>query len=99
VPRLKEVTGQVGFVRPAYLTVVYRRDAEKNMDHEMIFPLDEDVALQNKREFRELRSGDTVTVTYEEKRWVGEDGGERAKRKATRVRFIRSESTGLRSGG
>ena len=96
---MKELTGEVGVVRPTYLTLVYGWDPETRTDNEMVFPIDENVALLNRNSLDEFAVGDTVSVTYEEKRWTTPEGQDKAERHATGVRFISAANTAdLNSG-
>ena len=96
---VKEVSGEVGFVRPLYITVVYARDMEKGAEYEMVFPIDEDVTLLNRRSFDEINPGDTISVTYEERTWTTAEGLEKTERRAKAVRFVSAANTAtLKSG-
>lgn len=94
---VKHITGEVSIIRPHYLSVVYKQDAETRMEYEMVFPMNKDVEFFHKKSLDDIEVGDTVRVTYEEKTWTTEDGMERMKRKAKEVWFVRPAKKGLRS--
>lgn len=96
---VKQVTGELSLIRPGSISLVYRRDEQRAMDYEMVFPIGKGVALLRRRALSELQVGDTVRVTYEERAWKEEATGvERMQRRATTIEFLRSAQAGLRSG-
>ena len=95
---VKHVTGELSLIRPGSISVVYKRDAKKGMDYEMVLPFDKDVRLAYKRSLDEFQLGDTVRVTYEERTWKTDEDLERMQRKAMEIQFMSPAKPGLRSG-
>jgi len=101
VVETKKVRGTVSIVRPWLLALEYKQDLARGIGYEMSFPLDAEIEVSGaKRSIGELEPGDTVSVTYEEKTWMtdeGDEGLERHARRATEIVFIKSAPSALKS--
>lgn len=95
---VEQVTGELSLIRPGSINLVYGRDDEQKMDYEMVLPLVPDVKVIRRRDLSELRVGDTVLVTYEERTWEDEAEVERMQRRATTIEFLRPAAANMRSG-
>lgn len=57
-------------------------------DADIFFKLDEDLSFIRKKGFEEIKLGDVISVTYEERTGVTEDGRLHVERIAKRITFI-----------
>ena len=72
------------------ITLIDSRGNDTNRD--MFFHADEELKVQHKRKFSDIKIGDTVKVVYDEITQVTEDGEKRLiKRVAKIVKFVRSK--------
>lgn len=103
----KEVTGEVGVVRPPFMAIVYKKDKRKGIEYEIALRLDkDDVLIERKDSLDQIHQGDTVRVVYEEKQKeyevTNEKGRKEIKRKVVsrdvkKIIFVRAKPKGLRS--
>jgi len=86
----KEVTGEVTWIGKNKIAILYQIDTEKSTEYEILLPFDEkELKVIHKKSLEEIKSGDTVTVEYEEITEESEQGG-RTDFKARAIKFIRS---------
>jgi len=62
----KVVSGEVAAISSRLITIIYDKDEEKKIEHEIDLPIDKDIKLVHKRELSDINIGDIVRVTYEE---------------------------------
>ena len=102
----KQITGKVSAINPRehFLTVIYERVKEHGVEYEMLLSFTDDVELEYKRNLSELKYGDTVRVSYEEKqqeatRQTADGKTERytkiLAREAKVITFMKPQMTGL----
>ena len=102
----KQITGKVSAINPRehFLTVIYEQMKEQGVEYEMLLSFTDDVELQYKRDLNELKYGDTIRVSYEEKqqeakRQTADGKTERytkiLAREAKVITFMKSQMTGL----
>ncbi|MDD5454117.1 MAG: hypothetical protein PHW62_01265 [Candidatus Ratteibacteria bacterium] len=63
---LKEVQGEVTWIRNDKIAIMYAQDNEAGTAEEMLLPVPEDVSVINKKSLNEIKVGDIVRVQYEE---------------------------------
>lgn len=84
----KSMTGEVAGISPSFIAVVYDKDDKSA--YEMALNLDPKVKIVGKKNINEIRVGDTVTVSYDERFQKDEKGDTRINgRKVTAISFIR----------
>ena len=60
----KEVSGQVSGISSSLISILYGQD--KKTSYEMALTIDKDTKVEHKKSLKEIQSGDTVLVKYEE---------------------------------
>lgn len=96
----KRVKGEVDVIRSDYVTIVYKREKNPSgtyKEYDMVIPLDDSVSFLHVKDFSEIKEGDTIEIEYEETAWVDKKGVGRLKRKAKKVKFIRTGVKALKS--
>ncbi len=84
----KSMTGEVAGISPSFIAVVY--DKDNKSAYEMALNLDPKVKIVGKKNISEIRVGDTVTVSYDERFQKDEKGDTRINgRKVTSIAFVR----------
>ncbi|MEK7299304.1 MAG: hypothetical protein AAB066_05380, partial [Candidatus Margulisiibacteriota bacterium] len=84
----KTMTGEVAGISPSFIAVIY--DQDEKSAYEMALNLDAKVKIVGKKNISEIRAGDTVTVSYDEKFQKDEKGDIRINgRKVTAISFVR----------
>ena len=102
----KEVTGKVSAIntRGHFLTLIYQQDKAHGVENEILLTFQDDLKLQLLRDLRELKFGDTIKVSYEEKQQDAERKTEDGKsepftkvlsRDAKVIMFVKPKSMGL----
>ncbi len=82
------VAGTVSGITKNYISVLYDQDKEKNIDYEMLLPVDKDVQLEYKNSLSEIKVGDRVSVQYEDTTTENSEKEKTLKRKAKVVTFV-----------
>lgn len=98
----KTISGQVGVIRPGYITIIYKEETLEDgtvKDWEMVLPYDKTLTLEHKKGLDQIKEGDTIEIVYYDSGWVDDKGVGRSEKKAKHIRFIRSAPEGLSSGG
>ena len=93
----RQIRGEVGVVRPTYITVIYAYDQEQNKDWEIVVPVGENAHIVGVNGISDINEGDTVEIIFQEKNWVDKEGIGRSEKKATEIKFISPAPKGLRS--
>ena len=88
----KTVQGEVGGIGSGFIAITYEVDAQHGSSRDMLFPIDENTTLQNKRTLKQIRVGDTAAVEYSE---VTEDG--KIRRRAEKIIFVKAATTPVES--
>ncbi|KPK97834.1 MAG: hypothetical protein AMJ95_07150 [Omnitrophica WOR_2 bacterium SM23_72] len=84
---MKEVQGEVTWVKQDKISIVYNTDESKGMDYEILLPVDKDTKLVHLKSIEQIKIGDRVRILYEEK--TQESAGEvRSYRRAKVITFI-----------
>ncbi len=84
----KSMTGEVAGISPSFIAVIYDKDDKSA--YEMALNLDPKVKIVGKKNISEIRVGDTVTVSFDERFQKDEKGDIRINgRKVTAVSFVR----------
>ena len=100
----REMMGTVSAVGPSYLTLIYDKDTEHGVDHEILLNVGKDVVLLHLRKLTDLTFDDTVRVKFDERQRTvhkpAEDGtmAEETQvvgREITLVSFLKSANTGF----
>ena len=87
---IKEIAGEVTWLRKDKIAVVFQRDNERGTELEMLLPFDSDIRIVNKKSLSEISVGDTVRVQYEEIDDQNPDGSLTfISRKAKAISFVR----------
>lgn len=85
---MKEVQGEVTWIRKDRIAIVFARNEEQGTEEEILLPIDAGVKLEQKQKLQQIEVGDTVAIQFEEVTEEGRQEG-RMTRKAKVVRFIR----------
>ena len=100
----REIMGTVSAVGSFYLTLVYNKDTERGVEHEILLNVGKDVALLHLKRLTDLTFGDTVRVKFDERQRTvhkpAEDGtmAEETQvvgREITLVSFLKPANTGF----
>ncbi len=86
---VKEIQGEVSWIRKNSISVVYEHDLQKGSESEILLPMDPaTVRIVHKRSLKDISSGDIVRVQYIEELY---DYGDRqeTKLKARSIRFVK----------
>ena len=94
--RTKEVIGRLSsrspINTPNYIGITLIDSRGNGTNRDMFFSVDEELKVQHKRKFSDIKIGDTVKVVYDEIMQVAEDGQEKLiKRTARIIKFVRSK--------
>ncbi len=92
----KEVIGRLSsrspINTPNYIGITLIDSRGNDTNHDMFFSVDEELKVQHKRKFSDIKIGDTVRVIYDEIMQVTEDGQEKLiKRTARIIKFVRAK--------
>jgi hypothetical protein len=85
----KQVVGTVSSINMQSISVAYSDDQSKGIMHEMLLNLDENIAVQRKKNLKEIKEGDMVRVTFEEA-VIEIDGKQKFRRIAKIVSFVKA---------
>lgn len=85
---LKSVKGPASVLRSRFIEVEYASDDDGA--HVMVFPLSENIEIQNKKSISEIQQGDTVELIYEERTWLTEEGEEKSEVTPKKIRFLKA---------
>ena len=91
---IKEVKGEVTGISPNFIAVLYGEDTKRQVSLEMAFDVTKDAKIENKKNLTDIRVGDTVTVTYEEKTEKNKEGKVRVKGKLVKKIVFKKAGTG-----
>jgi hypothetical protein len=94
---IKEVTGEVTWLRKNRIVIVFKRDKEHGTEEEMLLPIAEDVRIIHKKKLDEISAGDTVMVQYEELTEEWPDGKKSRQLVAKTITFLHP-AMGKKSG-
>lgn len=91
VKRTSVVQGEISGITKNYISIVYKRDREKDIEYEMLLPINrKDLQIEHKRNLDEFKVGDTVILTYEDTVTGDNEKEQGMKRKAMVIRFVKS---------
>lgn len=85
----KTITGVVSGISYNFIAVMYGQDEKGETSLEMAFKVDKGVAIEHKSSLKEIKFGDTVSVTYEETTETSADGTKSSQRIAKAITFLR----------
>lgn len=86
----KAITGEVSAISKDFIAIVYNRNQERGSEEEIALPLAKNVIIEHKKSLSEIAVGDMVSVEFEEMSESDERGGERTKRTARVLSFVRA---------
>ncbi|MFH1782910.1 MAG: hypothetical protein ABH848_04780 [Candidatus Omnitrophota bacterium] len=76
---------------PVYIGIeLFDEISENSTGEGLMFIIDTNTTIENKRDMNDIRFGDTVMITYNEAEEILEDDTSRVYRTATSVKFLRS---------
>ncbi|MFH0826296.1 MAG: hypothetical protein V1923_00200 [Candidatus Omnitrophota bacterium] len=87
-PVMKELQGEVTWIRKDRIAVVYKKDTEAGSEEEILLPIDEKVSLEYIRSVSNISIGDTVYLQIEESVEQGPDGP-RLTKKVKKISLVR----------
>ena len=94
---MNQITGELGFIGVNSISVIYEKKPEQGREYEMVLYLDENATVEYKKSLKEINLGDTIRIEYALITETTEKG-EKTKRVAKKITFVRPKVTGLRSG-
>ena len=78
--------------KPRYIGIIILDSKGKDSGQDMFFSADDELKVQHKKKFSDIKIGDTVKVVYDEITQITEDGKKRLiKRVARVVKFVRAK--------
>lgn len=87
---LKDVSGEVVYLRNNTISLLYNRDVEKGVEYEMLFTFNpKQIKLDHIQSLAELARGDIARVEYEEEVTQYEGKPEEIIQKAKRIAFVK----------
>jgi len=85
---MKEVQGEVTWVRKDKIAIVYKKDVEYGSEEEILLPIDKDIRLAHLKSISDVAAGDMVYIQFEELTEEGVDGP-KLSRTAKKISFIK----------
>lgn len=85
---MKELQGEVTWIRKDRIAIVYNRDTAAGSEDEILLPIDEKVGLEYIRSVSNISVGDTVYLQIEESVEQGPDGP-RLTKKVKKISLVR----------
>jgi hypothetical protein len=84
----KVVEGEISGLGKDYISIIYKKDAEKGAEYEILLPLDDEVQLVHKKSIKDLRVGDRVNIEFDEVT-ESRDSGEKVTFKCKKLSFVK----------
>jgi len=86
---LKEATGVIGSLSANFIAIETGVDAQQGAATEAAFNLSKNVRIEHKNSLKEIKVGDTVTVSYEETIETRDDGRKMRKTSVKTITFLK----------
>lgn len=83
----KVVEGEISGMGKDYIAIVYKKEAEKGAEYEILLPLDDEVKLVHKKNLKELNIGDRVNIEFDEIKEAN-DSKEKVTFKSKKLSFV-----------
>ncbi len=85
---LKELQGEITWVRKNKIAIVYKTDETGSADSEILLPVSPDVKLVHIQSMEQLKAGDVVSIQFEEATEESE-GASKTARRAKTITFVK----------